>query len=175
MKLLCQSSFSGRIAKQIAEERGLRWRFQAEEFLRSLLSAGAWVIVFSASLIGENVIPFSLLSRGFTKDDNIRVVSNGAVMKPNGPFAANRERLITPLNKKGGFFLKHLFPVFPRSCLVIGDSLSDAMMADGLPFADSEVTKVAFGSPGRHRPGFRQKFDYVLKPDESFAPFLRAL
>lgn len=137
-----------------------------QDFLKFLEQHAIPLIIYSANGIGYDSIEY-LFRKYKVLTPNITVCSNDLVFDENGYFTHAKTPIITSANKTGATLIKNnLITETPKQqhCLLIGDSLDDTQMTDGLRF--ETVYKVAFGDTGS--PDFQKRFDLVLPIDAGY-------
>lgn len=118
--------------------------------------------------------------------DVLPIVSNWLKFDRNGVVNGFSEPLLHMFNKDGAFVKSQLgearwaeLAAGRSVCVLLGDGLGDAAMADGLEL--DTVLKIGFlneSDPKRiaeRLPAFEAAFDFVLLGDQSFEQFLRLL
>ena len=143
------------------------------EFLNLLSERRTPLIIYSASGIGTDAITH-LLEHQHLLTSNISIISNDLNFNALGVVVSAQKPLIHIANKIGTTLIKKgAIAPYPsrRQCLVIGDSLDDRKMSDGIDF--DSVYAVAFGN---HQPeNFKPLFDLVLPIDGGYQEILNLL
>lgn len=129
---------------------------------------GVPCLVFSAGL-GDSVI--SVLRQANVMYPNVKVISNFLQYNPDGTLNGLQDKMIHTFNKnetalKG---TEYYDLVHDRDhVIVMGDSLGDAGMADGIP-SSSHVLKIGFlfDHPEQNLPRYMDTFDIVLIDDQT--------
>jgi 2-hydroxy-3-keto-5-methylthiopentenyl-1-phosphate phosphatase len=137
-------------------------------FLTFLLKHRAPVIIYSASCIGYDSIQY-VLRQHHLLTPNIKVCSNDIVFDQQGIFKEVVPPIIHSANKVGTTLVKLGYisdPPQTSTCLLIGDSLDDIKMYEGLSF--KKRYSVAFAN--QDQPGFSNVFDQILPLESGFAP-----
>jgi HAD superfamily hydrolase (TIGR01544 family) len=152
---------------QLCDSPLLHLRDHLTEFLDFLHRQDVPLIIYSASGIGHDAIRL-VLEKNNVLTPNVRICSNQLVFDEDGYFVEVQRPIIHSANKTGENLLKnnHLSqPPLRRQCLLIGDSLDDMRMSEGIDFA--EVIKVAFADEAA-APKFAELFDIVLPLEGGF-------
>ena len=155
--------------EQVARDPVIELRPQAAAFLRLMAEQHIPVIICSASGLGGNAIPVFLRDRGLLTD-NITIVSNQLIFDKHGHFQKAAQPLVTSVNKNGKIFLDYGFyqKNSKKECLLLGDSLDDVNMADGLCF--DKLLKIAFTD--KDHAIYNQVYDLVLDYHADFSLIL---
>lgn len=132
------------IGKAVEDCSSIMFRDGMEDFLRACQEAQPPVPVFIMSAGLKNVIEEILRQRlSFELAPTTVVVSNGMLFDDMGHLAGFSEPLIHMFNKSAAFLPEDVRPLLDgrRRCLLLGDSLGDLTMAQGL---DLQTLKVGF-------------------------------
>ncbi len=151
----------------------VQFRDGAIEFLKLLAERRTPLIIYSASGIGTDAITY-LLEQHQLLTTNVSIISNDLDFDKKGVVTAAKLPLIHIANKVGSTLIKKgAMAPYPsrRHCLLIGDSLDDRKMSEGIDF--ESVYAVAFGN---HQPeNFKPLFDLVLPIDGGYQEISRLL
>ncbi|MFH0750010.1 MAG: hypothetical protein V1917_03825 [Candidatus Gottesmanbacteria bacterium] len=126
------------------------------------------LLIYSASGIGYDSIEY-LLRKNNLLTPNIKVCSNDLLFDEDGYFTHVKPPIIHSANKTGHTLIKNNFLLETppqRQCLLIGDSIDDVRMVEGINF--ESVYKVAFGDVDAIE--FKKRFDLVLPIDAGYQP-----
>lgn len=164
--VLRNAKVSREILLEVCHSPLLQWREQLLDFLHLLAKQNIPLIIFSAGGFGNFAINY-LLKQAGVLTDNIQIFSNETIFDKQGYFVEAVQPIIHIANKTGHLLIKNgLLDAKParRQCLLIGDSLDDAQMSEGLDF--DLIHKVAFASHNQEH--FARNFDLVLPVDGGY-------
>lgn len=170
-QLLVDSGLRKEDLRDIATSGHLRLRDGVKEFLQLLATHRVPLVIVSASGLGD-ALPLYLESQGVLAD-NVHIVANMLIWGEHGAAIGVQEPIIHPFNKEQ-IALEQMQDVQDAlrgktSCLVLGDSLGDANLAQRFT-QFTVVTKVGFFNPGYDTDLslFRQLYDVVIENDGDF-------
>lgn len=159
--------------QEITHSPLVQFRDNLIEFLSLLAEHRTPLIIYSASGIGTDAITH-LLKHQQLLTSNISIISNDLDFDKQGIVTSAKRPLIHIANKVGQTLIeKGAIAPYPsrRHCLLIGDSLDDRKMSEGIDF--ESVYAVAFGN---HQPeNFKPLFDLVLPIDGGYQEILNLL
>lgn len=171
--VLLEEKVTLEMIQEITHSPLVQFRDQLVEFLNLLAERRTPLIIYSASGIGTDAITH-LLEHQQLLTSNISIISNDLDFNKQGEVISAKKLLIHIANKIGTTLIKKgAIAPYPsrRDCLLIGDSLDDRKMSDGIDF--ETVYAVAFGN---HQPeNFQPLFDLVLPIDGGYQPILQLL
>lgn len=156
----------------------LSFRPEVAEVLRVAKRLNVPVMVFSAGI--GNVIRelFKQLLPEDCTGPHLHVVSNQIVWGEDGTIAGWEGDLIHMFNKNESHLRgSALYPELlrRRNVLLVGDSLGDVSMADGLPHDNILRIGIVNGDPAVYLQQYLKAFDAVIADGTSFAPVLDIL
>ena len=166
-------NYSKKIIKQIVDENLMELKNKTDEFLDFTVKHNIDTIIFSAGIY--NLI-HKFLDLHSIRHSNIHVVANKFKFDENGIFTHTFGDTIHSMNKT--FFELSRIPVYEelkkkKTCIIIGDSLSDTYMADGANF--ETILKIGFLNTlpedenyKKRLKAHKEKFDLVLDGREDF-------
>jgi len=164
--VLKKSGLTKQMLLEVCDSPLLEWREGLLDFLRLLEQQNIPLIVFSAGGFGQLAIEY-LLAKENLFGPNVQVMSNRLIFDEQGRFIEMVEPIITIANKTGEVLVRNgLLAARPerRQCLLIGDTLEDDQMVQGLEF--ELVHKVAFA--GHNDSHFEERFDLVLEKNAGY-------
>lgn len=169
-ELFAQIHLPESIIHEACESPLIKFRPQLSQFYKFLYHQKVPLIIYSASGIGFNAISY-LLDKYRLNYPNLKIVSNHLVFDKQHRFSHVLPPIIHSANKTGSFLVKNGIlksKLNRKQCLVLGDSLDDVRMVEGLHF--NQTLKVAFADP--HTAGFKQLFDLILPLNSGYQPIL---
>ncbi|MDD3285087.1 MAG: hypothetical protein PHG95_00375 [Patescibacteria group bacterium] len=164
---LRQEDIAAAIDNQLANLRA-----GVSEFLSLLSLRGIPVIIFSASGLGRSGLKYFLTRRGLWSD-NIILAANDFIWGEKGTAVGICEPIIHSFNKNQSVlpsFINSLDNLKSRdNILLLGDSLGDAAMADGMSAA--AVLKIGFLNDkiSENISAYRQCYDALILNDGDFS------
>lgn len=164
--VLQQSGVTKQMLLEVCDSPLIAWRDELLDFLELLRTQQIPLIIFSAGGFGQLAIEYLLAKAGHLHEQ-VRVVSNRVVFDERDALITIAEPLIHIANKTGTVLVQNqILSLRPaqRQCLLLGDTLEDVRMVEGLDF--DLVHKVAFSSHNLEH--FQEKFDLVLPVDASY-------
>jgi 5'-nucleotidase len=165
--------FSKDIITQIVDENLMELKDKTDIFLEFTVKHKIDTIIFSAGIY--NLI-HKFLDLHSIRHKNIHVVANKFKFDENGLFTHTYGDVIHSMNKT--FFELSRIPVYEeltkkKTCIILGDSLSDTYMANGANF--ETILKIGFLNTlpedenyQKRLKAHKEKFDLVLEGQEDF-------
>lgn len=177
-ELLAHSKISKATMESACKDAPLSFRPEVAEVLRVAKRLDVPVMVFSAGI--ANVIRelFKQLLPADCTGPHLHVVSNQIVWGEDGTIAGWEGDLIHMFNKNESHLRgSALYPELlrRRNVLLVGDSLGDVSMADGLPHENIVRIGIVNGDPAVYLQQYLKAFDAVVADGTSFAPVLDIL
>lgn len=157
--------------KEVTRSPLVQLRPKFADFLHYLARQHIPLIIYSSSGIGFDAITFLLTDRGLMTP-NITVFSNDTQFDDAGIITGIKAPIIHIANKTGENLVKNnLIVANPdrSTCLLLGDTLDDLRMSEGINF--SQVYSVAFAEADHGY--FEQRFSQVLPLDGGYEPVLK--
>lgn len=164
--LLVAHRFSRAAIDALVETGALRLRRGAWSFLRTLNRHRIPLLILSAGI--QNVIEAALAARG-ARTGNIHVIANTLVFDAGGVAVGYHRPLIHSLNKTEAQARRFDRPggiARRKNVLLLGDTLEDIRMAEGLPH--DCLLSIAFPGDTRHLDCYSAVYDAVIPPGGSF-------
>ncbi len=168
--LLIESGLTRDIVYKVMSEADFHLRSGGQEFLDRLRKKHVPLIIFSAGGLGRESIEIFLKKRGLLYK-NTYIVANNFIWSKKGNLMAIESPIIHVHNKDEAILNK--FSFFEkvknrRNVILLGDSLGDSKMANGVPH--DEVIKIGFLNEDDrdHLKYYCQAFDLVIIGDASF-------
>lgn len=177
-ELLAHSKITKTTMEAACKDAPLTFRPEVAEVLRVAKRLNVPVMVFSAGI--GNVIRelFKQLLPADCTGPHLHVVSNQIVWGEDGTIAGWEGDLIHMFNKNESHLRgSALYPELlrRRNVLLVGDSLGDVSMADGLPHENIVRVGIVNGDPAVYLPQYQKAFDAVIADGTSLAPVLDVL
>lgn len=141
------------------------------EFLSLLAEHNIPLIIFSASGLGRSGLKYFFTRRGLWTD-NISLIANDFIWGDKGKAIGVCEPIIHSFNKNQGVLSKMSVDEVNQqreNILLLGDSLGDAGMAEGL--AAAAVLKIGFLNDkiSESLPAYRELYDALILNDGDFS------
>ncbi len=178
--LLTRSHLTKDIIHQAVELAFEQHRFQLRDnfvsFIDLLRDNDVPLLIFSAGIadVLEDVLRRTLQDPAFEEYD-ITVISNRGVFNgPNGEISAFEPPTLHVFNKKASTFLETEFFVRPdvrarQNVLLLGDSLGDVTMSEGMGREEAHIIRVGFLNDRLERlPQYQEIYDVVILDDPGF-------
>ncbi len=168
--LLMAAGLTRDLVKLAVEEADFHLRPGGQEFFYQLAKQKVPLIIFSAGGLGQDSIRIFLRKRGLLLD-NVQIVANYFVWDRQGNLAGIKQPIIHVFNKDEAilkdFSFYHQLKK-RRQVILVGDSLGDAKMAQGMPH--DQVIKIAFLNENNRSDikAYCRAFDVVIIGDASF-------
>ncbi len=159
-----------KMIQEVTKSPLVQFRPQFTEFLHYLKMHEIPLIIYSSSGIGYDAITYLLKDRSLLSP-NIKVFSNDTQFDKTGRMTGIAEPIIHIANKTGQNLVKnHLIMATPTrtDCLLLGDTLDDLRMSEGINF--QRVYSVAFAAADHGY--FEKLFTQVLPLDGGYQPIL---
>ncbi len=163
--LLVKYKFNKQVIKKVVEEKPLRFRKGALEFI-SLLYSKDIPLIFMSAAPGDLLIEY--LKKNHLLTPNVHVISNRYEYDEKGNAVRILEPIIHVLNKSE-VSLKD-FPLYEqiknrKNIILLGDDVSDAEMAEGFDYND--IIRIGFLNENikERLNTFKDKFDVVILND----------
>ncbi|KAG2773900.1 hypothetical protein PC129_g10977 [Phytophthora cactorum] len=179
-ELMIQHGVSKSAVKKAVEESDITLREGFMEIFDLLARENVPTLIFSAGLYD---VIHAVLDKEYAKTPaktppkNVHVISNMMRFDENDKVVGFDGTLIHSLNKNASALVK---TAFWKQCqlekrhniLLLGDSLGDANMANGLDFKEDEIVRIGFLNDGADEKldQYLQRFDVVLTNDSSLLP-----
>uniref|UniRef100_K3X1Q4 5'-nucleotidase n=1 Tax=Globisporangium ultimum (strain ATCC 200006 / CBS 805.95 / DAOM BR144) TaxID=431595 RepID=K3X1Q4_GLOUD len=161
------------------QENEIAFRDGFHDIFALLAQQNVPTLIFSAGLYD---VIHAVLDKEYAKQEtkvppNVHVISNMMRFDEHGAVMGFDGNLIHSLNKnasvlQGSRFWQQCQMEKRHNILLLGDSLGDANMADGLDYDDDEIVRVGFLNDHVHEKldVYLQHFDVVLTNDASLLP-----
>ncbi len=165
-EILRKYKVSSRMIDEVCHSPMVQLRDGLIEFMAALHTNSIPLIIYSANGFGCNAIG-QILEKGQLLTPNISICSNQITFDSDGFFIETKQPIIHSANKTGLTLIQNGYITQSperKHCLLFGDSLDDAQMADGIDF--EKVTKVVFADSAA--PKFSDLFDVVLPLEGGF-------
>ncbi|KAJ8525944.1 hypothetical protein ON010_g15216 [Phytophthora cinnamomi] len=166
--------------KKAVEESDITLREGFIEIFELLAHENVPTLIFSAGLYD---VILAVLEKQYEKIEtkllptNVHLVSNKMQFDASDKVVGFEQTLIHSLNKNASTlvdtdFWKQCQPEKRHNILLLGDSLGDADMANGLDFKEDEIVRIGFLNDGAAEKLdlYLQRFDVVLTNDASLLP-----
>jgi cytosolic 5'-nucleotidase 3 len=178
-ELLQASHLTNEIITQAVElgfqEKRFRLRDRVVDFFDVLKANDVPLLIFSAGIadVVEDVLQRTLQTQ--LDDYDITIISNRAIFEgPNNEICGFVPPVLHVFNKKAVTFLDK--PFFQRldtqrreNVLVLGDSLGDVTMTEGMNRSESHIIRVGFLNDRMERlPQYEEVYDIVVLDDPGF-------
>ncbi|XP_065159898.1 7-methylguanosine phosphate-specific 5'-nucleotidase [Atheta coriaria] len=175
-KLLVGLSVSDADLEEVVTEVSMSLRDNAIEMFQHLQKNDIPLLVFSAG-IGDVVV--AVLMHFNVLMPNVKVVSNFLKRNDDGKIEGFNGKMINVFNKNQLALVgTSYYPVIAdrTNVIVIGDSIGDAGMAEGLSNSDA-ILKIGFlyDHAAANLPAYQEHFDIVLEDDQSMNVLLNIL
>jgi 5'-nucleotidase len=178
-QLLIEHRLTKEIIKQAADEavvnQRIRLRPKLFDFYDYVRAQKVPLLIFSAS-IAE--VMKEVLSHFVSLDSypDLYIIANRCIWNESGPFIKTfQEPLIHVFNKKASSFYDSPFFHRPDSeqrhnIVLIGDSLGDVTMSEGIPYTSREnILRIGFLNDRVERmPSYQSQFDIIILDDPGF-------
>ncbi len=165
-EILQKYKVSSRMIDEVCHSPMVQLRDGLIEFMAALHTNSIPLIIYSANGFGCIAIE-QLLQKRQLLTPNIVICSNDITFDSQGYFTEVKQPIIHSANKTGLTLIQNGYITQSperKHCLLFGDSLDDAQMADGIEF--EKVTKVVFADSTA--PKFSDLFDVVLPLEGGF-------
>ncbi|XP_053554857.1 7-methylguanosine phosphate-specific 5'-nucleotidase isoform X2 [Bombina bombina] len=166
--LLCEQKIQKEKLSQVVKESQAKLREGFEVFFNSLYRSEIPLFIFSAG-IGD--VLEEIIRQAGVYHQNIKVVSNYMDFDDNGLLTGFKGDLIHTYNKNNSVLrdTEYFQQISDRShILLLGDTLGDLTMADGVPTVDN-ILRIGFLNDKIEEQAevFLQSYDIVLVQDET--------
>lgn len=169
---LTKSVISNAVAEALKTPRfGLRGQVNA--FFDLLAAKGVPTLIFSAGI--ADVLEEVLSTQTTVSWNHVHVISNRCLFDEQGTVTGFEQPLLHVFNKRSSAYLNSSFFQVPdiaqRDCLLLlGDSLGDISMSEGMKIADDSIIKVGFLNDRVERlPQYLESYDMVVLDDPDFS------
>lgn len=168
--LLIESGLTQDLVYKVMSEAHFHLRPGGQEFFDRLRKKSVPLIIFSAGGLGRESIEIFLRKRSLLFE-NTHIVANNFIWSGKGSLLAIESPIIHVYNKDETILKEFTFynkVRERRNVILLGDSLGDAKMANGMPH--DEVIKVGFLNEDNrdHLKHYCEVFDLVIIGDASF-------
>ncbi|CAI5741151.1 unnamed protein product [Peronospora farinosa] len=179
-ELIVKHGVSKKAVCKAVEESDISFREGFMEIFELLARENVPVLIFSAGLYD---VIHAVLNKEYAKTiakmppKNVHVISNMMRFDENDKVVGFDGTLIHSLNKNASALIE---TDFWKQCqlekrhniLLLGDSLGDSNMANGLDFKEDEIVRIGFLNDGIEQKldMYLQRFDVVLTNDSSLLP-----
>lgn len=171
--LLIKSKLNKKDVEKAVSSSNLVLKEGAAEILDILKSHKIPLIILSSSGLGDEAISWYLKSKGLLFK-NTRIISNSFNWDEEGNIISVKEPIVHSLNKKE--ILIKQFPAISKAVgnkgniILLGDSLSDADMVDGINY--DNLIKIGFlNEDVENQIGdYKEKYDLIITGDSSALP-----
>lgn len=168
---LTKNVISTAVAEALKTPRfGLRGQVNA--FFDILAAKNVPTLIFSAGI--ADVLEEVLSSQTTVSWDHVHVISNRCLFDEHGTVTGFEQPLLHVFNKRSSAYLHSSFFQVPdiakRDCLLLlGDSLGDISMSEGMQIADDSILRIGFLNDRVERlPQYLESYDMVVLDDPDF-------
>lgn len=169
--LLIASGLSQEDIASVIDHKLSNLRSGVPEFLSLLAENNIPLLIFSASGLGKSGLKYFLTRRGLWTD-NITLIANDFIWGDQGKAVGVCEPIIHSFNKNQGMLsaIDNAEGLSRRdNIFLLGDSLGDAMMADGV--AAAAILKIGFLNDkiSESLSAYRELYDVLILNDGDFS------
>ncbi|EGZ07612.1 hypothetical protein PHYSODRAFT_340675 [Phytophthora sojae] len=172
-ELMIEQGFTKRTIETAVGESGIAFRERCTQVFDLLEGKSVPTLIFSAGLYD---VIHAVLDKEYKKTpaqkipSNVHMISYMMQFDESGKvvdFKGEHEQ-----ERIGTEFWKQCQLEEHRNILLLGDSLGDANIADGLDFTEDEIVRIGFlnSGAGEKLDLYMQRFDIVLTNDSSLLP-----
>lgn len=168
---LTKDIISSAVAEALQTPR-FKLRGQVDAFFELLASKGVPTLIFSAGI--ADILQEILSTQITISWNHVHVISNRCLFDEQGSVTGFELPLLHVFNKRSSAYLHTSFFQVPdvprRDCLLLlGDSLGDISMSEGMGIADDSIIKIGFLNDREERlPEYLAAYDLVVLDDPDF-------